>query len=393
MKSLLIGCILACLHLCSNAQSSFISGVLLDNETREAIPYATIAIKEKQEGTLSNAEGKFSLLIKDFQNQDRLTISCVGFETISLSVAELAGSESHSIYLKSKTFTLDDAIVTNQSIPSLLEEAIHTTQAFIPAKQYYEAYYKELAYLDKELYKFSDAAVNYVINDEGRKTKADLYILESRIKQDSISDDEKWRSDIESLIDPQKAVKDFYNLNYLKKFISKKGLEKFNFTSEQNGQLLKITVNPKTEIRQYLPNGVVYVDTETKRIIRVDYNYISHLKYMPKVNLLVLAMSFEENLATVLYDEGEKAFLRYCNISQEVHFKVGKKKGLLGSKAEILFHSLQEETPESLNKSYSKINIYRSGNNFTTDFWKNRNSLMLTQSEIEILGSILNKNN
>lgn len=279
MKSLLIGCILACLHLCSNAQSSFISGVLLDNETHEAIPYATITIKEKQEGTLSNAEGKFSLLIKDLQNQDRLTISCVGFETITLSVAELAGNESHSIYLKSKTFTLDDAIVTNQSIPSLLEEAIRTTQAFIPAKQYYEAYYKELAYLDKELYKFSDAAVNYVINDEGRKTKADLYILESRIKQDSISDDE------------------------------------------------------------------------------------------------------------------EKAFLRYCNISQEVRFKVGKKKGLLGSKAEILFHSLQEETPENLNKSYSKINIYRSGNNFTTDFWKNRNSLMLTQSEIEILGSILNKNN
>jgi len=385
MKHLLISLCLILLQFNVNAQNTFISGTIVDNENHQAVPYATITVKERQEGTLSNAEGKFSLLVKSSQKTDELIISCIGYESINIPISQFSDKDNALVHLKSKLFTLEEVTVTIQSISDLLEEAIATTQALIPQNQLYGAYYKEFAYLDKKLYKFSDAAIAYAVNNEGRKTKTDLYILESRIKQDSVSDEEKWRSDVESLIDPQKAIKDYYNLNYLNTFISKKNNKKFDFSSEQNGRVIKININPKADVKQYLPNGIVYINIETKRIIRVDYDYITHLQYMPKVNLIVLAMSYERNRATILYDEGEKAFLRYCNINQDVRFKVGKKQGLLGSKAEIVFHELQEQIPEITDKSYSKINIYRSGNNFTTDFWKNYNSLTLTESELDIL--------
>jgi len=385
MQHLLISILFVFLQLTANAQSISISGTVVDTDRLQAIPYATVTIKEKQEGTLSNAEGKFALLIKNSQKVDEIMISCIGYESVNIPLSQFTNKDNALIHLKPKLFMLEEVTITTQSISDLLEEAITTTQALIPENQFYGAYYKEFAFLDEKLYKFSDAAVAYAVNNEGRKIKTNLYILESRVKQDSISDEEKWRSDVESLIDPQKAIKDYYNLNYLNTFISKKNNKKFNFTSEQNGHVIKINVNPKADVKQYLPNGIVYINIETKRIIRVDYDYITHLQYMPKVNLIVLAMSYEGNRATILYDEGEKAFLRYCNINQDVRFKLGKKQGLLGSKAEIIFHELQDQNPEITDENYSKINIYRSGNNFTTDFWKNYNSLMLTKDELNIL--------
>lgn len=385
MKSVLIAFLLVIFSFNLKAENYPLKGIVLDKETNNPIPYATLTIKENQEGTLSNMEGRFSLLINKAQSDGFLSITCVGYESIQLSLQEVINDEISTIYLLPKSFILDEVVVKKQSLPYLLEESINITQALIPSQQYYGAYYKEKAYLDKQLYKFSDASITYAVNDEKKKTKTDLYILESRLKQDSVVDEEKWRNDVESLIDPQKAVKDYYNLDYLKAFISKKGIQKFNFTSEQNDQIIKIIINPKEDVRQYLPNGIVYINAETKRIIRVGHGYLTHLKYMPKVNLLVLAMSYEESQATILYDEGEKAFMRYCNISQEVRFKVGKKKGLLGSNAEIVFHQLQDNLPDLTDKNYSKINIYRSGNRFTSDFWKDDNFLVLTEKELEIL--------
>ena len=59
-----------------------VSSKIIDSITKEPVPYATILYKKS--GMISNEEGRFSFLYrKDSKPTDTLTISCIGFKTIS----------------------------------------------------------------------------------------------------------------------------------------------------------------------------------------------------------------------------------------------------------------------------------------------------------------------
>lgn len=55
------------------------SSVLIDAETQESIPFATIASSDYN-GVISNEEGVFSIYIKNVQPTDSLSISCLGYK-------------------------------------------------------------------------------------------------------------------------------------------------------------------------------------------------------------------------------------------------------------------------------------------------------------------------
>jgi hypothetical protein len=61
---------------------------LIDQKTREPVPYANIAVIGKTIGTSSDQKGSFSLP-KGCEPTDQLKISAVGFEELSLSVTDL----------------------------------------------------------------------------------------------------------------------------------------------------------------------------------------------------------------------------------------------------------------------------------------------------------------
>jgi len=61
------------------------TGIIKDATTKEPISYATIQIS-KNNGTISNEEGKFHLNIKKSLKKDSLTVSFIGYKTVSFSL-------------------------------------------------------------------------------------------------------------------------------------------------------------------------------------------------------------------------------------------------------------------------------------------------------------------
>jgi len=371
----------------ANAQSLFLSGSIKNAATLQPIDQSSLKINHKQIGTVSNAEGKFMLLTSDLSDADSLIISCVGYQTLTLTIGKLKSAETEPVYLIPITFNLNEVTIHQQPISETLKEAIYATDALIPTEDNLKAYYKEYAYLDHKLFKYADAAVNYRINNKDKKTKVTMYVMESRTKKDSVTKENKWRSDVESLITPDKALKEYYNLKYLYKFVNAKQLEKYTFRMQSNGNISKISIDPKTEVHQYLPNAIIYINTLTKRVIKVEYAYITHLQYMPKVNLIFLAYSCEKDSMISIYSEGEHPFLRYCELKQDIRFKVGSKKGLLGSIAEVLVHNDNEPQSISIGNDniYKKSTIFKNGNHFSTDFWYKYNTILPTGEELKEL--------
>lgn len=181
-----------------------------------------------------------------------------------------------------------------------------------------------------------------------------------------------------------------YDLHYLDSFTNPQNEEKYTYKIEYLGKVSKISIDPKAEVKVYLPNVVVYIDAERHTVMKVNYAYYTHQQYTPKVNLLVLAVSVEKNIMTAIYSDAAIPLLRYCRIDMDFKVKLGNKRGVLGSVAELLVHNNKALAAESSyvgKEVYKKKTIYKNGNQFSEDFWFKYNTILPTAQEVETLKS------
>ena len=102
----LLGCIFG-------VQGQEIQRQLLDSLTQESIPFATV-LSNFEENSISNEEGKFRLIRgKDFQANDSLFISCMGYHPLNLAVEQLKDS---IIYLRPKEIELNAVILSQNNL-------------------------------------------------------------------------------------------------------------------------------------------------------------------------------------------------------------------------------------------------------------------------------------
>jgi len=93
----------------ANAQT--FSAKVIDQETQEPIPYATIETGLHQ-GMISNEEGEFTFLLKNVkQPQDSIYISYMGYETIGVLLEENEGIE---ILMAPKFYELKEVFLTTE---------------------------------------------------------------------------------------------------------------------------------------------------------------------------------------------------------------------------------------------------------------------------------------
>lgn len=88
-----------------------IAGLVVDRQGTP-IPYATIGIYTKNIGTYSFENGLFSLSIPKNYLQEKLTVSCIGYETISVEIGPLLNQDRITITLKESISHLNDVLVT-----------------------------------------------------------------------------------------------------------------------------------------------------------------------------------------------------------------------------------------------------------------------------------------
>jgi len=233
MKQYLLNAIMLIATFNVAGQTFKLSGTVVDSQSKKPLEYATISFFNGSTGTSTNKEGRFVLVIDSFHREDSIRLTHIGFETKTFFLAQALDRQSDVILELNPMVTIIEEVTVNpQSIPDQLRSAIHTTNSQIANASILDAYYREFAYLDNDLFKFSDAAIYYKITSADKKPKVETFVAESRVIKDSVSADEKWKSDVESLIDTDKSVKEFSNLNYLLKFVGKKHQDYFDYSRD-----------------------------------------------------------------------------------------------------------------------------------------------------------------
>ncbi len=106
-----------------------LNGKVLDQQTQVPLPYASVALKGKPIGTVTNQAGEFTFHLSDRYMADTLLISFVGYEPYRERVQKLVSQPVATIQLSPSTIVLGEVVVSDALLTA--EEIVQTAIARI----------------------------------------------------------------------------------------------------------------------------------------------------------------------------------------------------------------------------------------------------------------------
>jgi hypothetical protein len=138
-------------------EPKYITGIIADDETREPLPFATIALKNRGKGTVTNNNGEFGLKITSDLVNDTLSVAYLGYISREIPVRQAFGN-NFSILMKRDFIPISEIIIRNQ-IP---QEIINRARLAIPnnfgeTPAFMTGFYREGVLKKTQLQTYSEA--------------------------------------------------------------------------------------------------------------------------------------------------------------------------------------------------------------------------------------------
>lgn len=93
-------------------QPEYIIGKLRDSKTKEPIAFASIRIKDRALGIISNTDGSFKIPLRYKSYGDIIEISSMGYETKEISIQDFSINGLNLVVLQPATFELEGVVLT-----------------------------------------------------------------------------------------------------------------------------------------------------------------------------------------------------------------------------------------------------------------------------------------
>jgi len=163
------------------AQKITISGKVIDNESKEPLPFATIGIKDKSIGTITNLQGEFDFHIPRELQNDLFVINMLGYQTYEAPVWTLVESSSLVIEVKKSTTVLDEVLIADSlSGGEILQIAISRIEQNYPMQPHLlDGFYRDVKKVGGTYVSLLEAAVK--IYDEDYREPRNKYKLRERV--------------------------------------------------------------------------------------------------------------------------------------------------------------------------------------------------------------------
>ena len=114
-------------------------GEIVNKRTQEKIPFATIGLMKENIGTNAGEDGFFNLTSINKKVNDTLIISCTGYETLKIPIAQIAlVNNANNFQLTEHQTNLEEVIVTNKKVlnTSVLNDFKKCGNSFITSSGY-----------------------------------------------------------------------------------------------------------------------------------------------------------------------------------------------------------------------------------------------------------------
>ncbi|MDA3879518.1 MAG: carboxypeptidase-like regulatory domain-containing protein [Prolixibacteraceae bacterium] len=252
-----------------------ISGKIVEEERELPVPYCNITIVGKALGTMSNNNGRFSVLIPDSLVNDTLAFSCMGYQIEYLPMAQ-AQLATVTVYLKPRTYNLKTIDIVRYE-PEKIFAGFDKNFDDNYESEYtlFSAFYRELTTENDKYTNISEAVLKIMKAPYKSDFRDDLVKFIKGRKGTGISP----VSDIRfTLMGGPYYITKLDVVKNNESFMKAENRHLYNYKYEStmlvnNRKTAVVSFSPVYSLRDILFEGTLYFDVETWGISRVEFNY------------------------------------------------------------------------------------------------------------------------
>ena len=254
----------------SNIKKSItIEGVVYDQATRKPLAYANVALANNQIGTITNATGKFRLLIPARYQQGTVKLSYIGYKTVSYKVSKMRSQKA--FWLPEDPRMLAEVTIQGLKTSTILKKAIKK----IPDNYYQKPYtsdgfYRATVLKDNQEYiAIGEGSLEVHQTRPARKNQVRLKKLRSS--------ENKFFNEWLGIGLSTTSLLDFDIVNRSKRLgiLNKKGLKNHVFQVKkvmpyEDSEVYVITFHKKEGVKEIGYQGELWIDTKSFAFVYID---------------------------------------------------------------------------------------------------------------------------
>lgn len=257
----------------SSEKPNFITGVIVDDETLEPLPFATIGLINKGRGTVSNNNGEFVLNIPPDTYTDTLSVSYLGYYGREIPVRQALGNNL-TISMNKEFISIPEIIIRNQIPQDIIKKAFHAIPdnfGNTPASM--TGFYRESILKKYELQTYSEAILQiYKSAYSGTLLGDQIKVLKSRKIENTDRSDTlaiRLKAGLSTCLDLDMAKNIF-------DFISPEGMKDYSYrmtdiVTYDEEAAYAIEFEQRDNVELPLFKGIIYLNTVDYGILGADF--------------------------------------------------------------------------------------------------------------------------
>lgn len=276
-----------------------VRGHILDERSRNPLPFATVAIEGKSLGITTNADGMFTLKIPGEYIEDFLSVSHLGYRSQVIPV-RLFKDNKVDILLETDYISIQEVMIRYFDPLEIIREArekIENNYSEDPV--YLLNFYREGVLRRNKFINYSEALFQIYKSPYHRKLENDqVRLLQSRTISNVDQSDTlilKIRAGIRSSLDLDfiSNVPDFLDPEYMNEY----DFTKADIVSVKGKMAYVVDFEQKKHINEPLYKGVLYIDMESMAFLGADFEV--HPEYVNKAQNKFLTRKNRNFRATI----------------------------------------------------------------------------------------------
>lgn len=184
-------------------------GVVMDSESKELLPYASMQIKNTSAGTTTNSEGKFDFKVVAKYIGYEIEITYLGYSSVILKIPRNS-AENVKVTLNPKPYTLNDVYILPMKMKAIdmVKKAVKNIKRnYHRTAAQYDAFYRNTSFRDSLVCQLIEAAL--LIEDKGINTPStttEIKLQQFRKSNNYLVPYEKWMDKVFEKIYPHQNM-------------------------------------------------------------------------------------------------------------------------------------------------------------------------------------------
>ncbi len=381
-------CLLLAFSGLTYAQQITITGKVVDAETKEALPFASVFITGKTVGVVSNVQGEFDFHISADMRNDILAVSMIGYKTFEAPVWSLLNdSKPAVIELETMAVLLNEVVVRDTlRAGEILKLAISRIEQNFPMEPFMmEGFYRDLKNLGGTYISLLEAAVK--IYDDNYIEPRNKYKLRERVALKEVRRSLGYSSRFTAFFDKDNLLEDLLlnnNVRYRQFPEEDEFFKTLKFEEDSHYNNREVFV--VTHTRDFLLR--IYIDKETYGIMHLEY-VNEHKEDLEKVRGLESKFAKVKRTIDFKFIEG-KLYLNYLMVTSQVNWydlNTGDLKFEAELQRQLLINKINPKSKEriSLAQKMKGYGLQYQDLPYNKTFWDNYNVIKSTPLDKKII--------